>query len=524
MSSKDRSTISRREALTRVGALALVACGGRSSSSDGPPADVRGSDPTDGANVQDAAAPDGPDAPAPPPGTTVVDVVVSSASALRNTLLGWQADWNGTVPPGKTPSDERVVGLDTTVVGPIDLSGIQLPQRVCVRAVGTFLADYSCSTYVQGTISLAGSRNLWLCLMDVRAPNSSGFATGLVNLDGTTGCGLLRCSVSGWPFVVAPGATGTTSYAISPNGATDLTMMHNVYRYMKDGFAKWRGTIDNLRLEGNMGLYCGGDDHTVASGAALNDPLIIANYFDRHHAKAVGVHNDGWQQNSGGSQLNRYVLRYNVGYRGTWTGTGETTENGWQLWYLSGAGGPSTGPWLAEHCLFLNGQQRAIDRIPGAGTSTVRYCAAIDSAVDASQVANARFPRIIGADLRERNFVTAPHAAYTNGEGTNGIKVILGSTPDHAPLLAYMETIPTDATDLWDIRPKAGTRYHPAYAPAADRVGPFELWEKLLAGDPQVVLSKVGWPVAPLFIADFDRGDHFWGGYSGTFDANGDNT
>ena len=89
--------------------------------------------------------------------------------------------------------------------------------------------------------------------------------------------------------------------------------------------------------------------------------------------------------------------------------------------------------------------------------------------------------------------------------------------------MAYREGIPTDQTDLWDIRPKPGTRCHPDYAPASDRVGPFELWEKLFAGNPQVVLSKVGWPVAPLFVADFDRGLSFWAGYSGSFDENGNN-
>ncbi len=468
------------------------------------------------ASANDAAA---DDAATPPP---TLDAIVSSASALTTTLRAWAADWAGTVPAGKSATDERTIGLDTAVVGNVDLSRLSFPARVCVRAVGTFHDDYTCSTYVQGTINMASSTNLWLCLMEVRAPDNGLFAAGLVNLDATTDCGVDRCSFSGWPFALTPGATGTTAYAISPNGPTNLTVRHNVYRYFGDGFAKWRGTTNNLRLEGNMGLYSGGDDYTVASGCVLNDALVLANYFDRHHAKAAGVHNDGWQQN-GGSVNNRYTLRYNVGYRGTWTGTGETTSNGWQLIFTSGAATTSTGPWLAEHCIFMNGQQRAIDRIPGTGTLTVRYCAAVDSDVDATQIANARFPRILGADAVERNFVTSPNAGYTNGAGNGGLDIHLGGTPDHSLLLPYMTSVPTDTTDLWDIRPVAGSAYHPDYTPAASRVGPFDLWAKLLAGDPEVVLSRIGWPVAPLFIADFDHGDHFWGGYTGRFDANGNN-
>ncbi|HMR76437.1 MAG TPA: hypothetical protein PKD61_15050, partial [Polyangiaceae bacterium] len=136
-----------------------------------------------------------------------------------------------------------------------------------------------------------------------------------------------------------------------------------------------------------------------------------------------------------------------------------------------------------------------------------------------------RFPSIaIGVSgFAEPTSVTAPNAGSATAEGQNGVRVVLGNVPNHAPLLAYMESVPTDMTDLWDIRPKAGSRCHPAYTPASDRVGAFELWEKLFAGDPQVVLSKVGWPVAPLFVADFDRGKNFWSGYSGKFDANGDN-
>ena len=460
-----------------------------------------------------------------PATTATIDQVVSDASSLRQVLLSWAADWDNTVPIGKTAADERVLGFDKPITGPVDLSSISLPKRVCVRAVGVFSSDYSCSTYVQGLIDVSKSSNLWLCLMDIRAPNNGLLATGIVNFSNTKSCGLFRCSVSGWPFTVAPGTTGTTAYALAPKDSTNLVVKHNVYRFFQDGFAKWIGQTTSLHLEGNMGLYCGGDDYTVAAGAVLDDPVIIANYFDRHHAKAAGVHNDGWQNNgnAGGSKINRYTLRYNVGYRGTWTGTGETTSNGWQLWYMAGAGTPSTGPWLAEHCLFINGQKRGIDRVPGAGTLTVRYSAAIDSDLPATQLANARFPSIIGADVVERNFVTAPNANYTNAEGQNGVKVLLGTVPNHTPLLAYMESVPTDTTDLWDIRPKVGSRCHPAYTPASDRVGAFELWEKLFAGDPQVVLSKVGWPVAPLFVADFDHGKNFWGGYSGKFDENGDN-
>lgn len=463
------------------------------------------------------------------PSNPTVDTVVNTAAALRTLLLSWQSNWAGTVPSGKTANDDRVIGLNANTTGTLDASGLTFPQKVYIRHVGTFSNDYTCSVYHQGQVTMDGSTNVIFYLMDIRS-HSTGFgSSGLHNINNTVGCGFVRCVISGWPIPIQPNSIGYNAYAYTPTNTSDALFLHVVYRYFRDGHMKPFGTNHRMRIEGCMGLYSGGDDYTMASNAVMNDCVVESVFLDRHHQKVSGYHNDGWQLNGNtstgpGAQHNRHIHRYTVAYRGYWqtSATGPLSENGWQAWYMSGASASSVGPFLQEHCLVINGQKRGIDRIPGTGIRTARYCAAIDGDYAPNQTANARFPAIIGQDVAERNFVTATNASYNTQEGTGGIRVNVSAT-DHSGLLAYMEAVPTEYTDLWDIRPKAGTKYHPAYTPASDRVGPFELWEKLLAADPKVCLSQVGWPVATLFIADFDYNNNFGSTFTGNFDADGNN-
>lgn len=451
------------------------------------------------------------------------DTVVATAAAVNALIDGWIADWAGTVPAGKNASDDRCIGISAPILGSLSLTGKNLPQRVYLRAVGTFSTGYACTSYVQGAVNISNSTNLWFYLMDLRVPNAQSYFNGFVTANGTTNCAFVRCAFSGLPFTPAQGVTGTTVRAIQAIGGNNLLLKHCVYRFFQDGFIKLRGTHNTFTCEGNCGLYTGGDDYTWASDVVINDFFFIANLFDRHHAKALGNHNDGFQLNTGGI-INRATIRYNVGYRGDWTGTGVAgaSENGWQLMYTA-AGGAGTGPHLAEHNIFANGQQRGIDRIAGVGPHTYRCNLAIDTNVAPGQKANATFPSIRGASVAEKNIVVVPNANYSSQEGVGGRRITIGSSPNYNLLLSDFNEIPTDLTDLTALEPKPGTRGHPGYTPAVDRDGPYEYWEKVYAGDPQVVLSKVGWPVAELYRFDFDRTGKFDTSYTGTFDANGRN-
>lgn len=451
------------------------------------------------------------------------DATVTTAAALTSLADSWIADWNGTVPSGKTAADDRCIGVSAPILANLSLTGRTFPQRVYVRAVGSFTTGYACSSYVKGTVNISNSTNLFFYLMEFRVPDGASYFNGFVTANGTTNCGFVRCSFSGVPFTPAQGVTGTTVRAIQAIGGTNLILKHNVYRFFQDGFVKLRGTHNTFTAEGNGGLYTGGDDYTWASDVVINDFFFIANLFDRHHAKAVGNHNDGFQLNTGGI-INRATIKYNVGYRGNWTGTGVSgsSENGWQLMYMS-AGGAGTGPHLAEHNIFANGQQRGIDRIAGQGPHVYRCNLAIDTNVAPGQKANAPWPSIRGASTAEKNIVVVPSAGYSSQEGVGGRRITLGSTPDYNLLLSDFNLIPTDLTDLQALEPKPGTRGHPGYTPAVDRDGPYEYWEKTYAGDPQVVLSKVGWPIGEIYRFDFDRTARFDTSYTGSFDGNGRN-
>ena len=460
-------------------------------------------------------------------GPVAADVIVSSLSALYLQLASWEGNWNGTTPSGKTNSDVRVVALNASTTGLMDLSGYSFPQRVYVRHTGTFASNITCTVNHIGTGSLNNSQNLWVYLMDLRAPNSGSFDNGLWFVDNTTNCGIVRCALNGWPFSVVGSNTGTTSYAFVANGSTDLTIMNNTYTYFGDGICKFFGTHTRLHFEGNIGRWIGGDDITVGADGHLIDPLVRCNYYCRDRAKG-GAHNDGWQfnGNGAGSRATRWVQEYDVFLRGVWTGQiGTPGETGWGADWMSG-GIASTPPHLVQHCLFVNGHNRAITVLPGGGT-TAQFNSCIQH--DNHQPPNAAWPYIRGTSVSTRNFVTGPNSSYNTQPGTGGLLYVLGGDnstavgANYSLLLTYLENYPTSFTDLWDIRPKAGTILHPDYTPSGNRIGCFGLWQKLFNGDADIVLSKVGWPVAPAFITYYDRSDNFWGSYTGNFDANGDN-
>lgn len=472
-------------------------------------------------------------------GPVTADVTVSSLAALTAQLDDWEANWNSTTPSGKTNSDERVVALDANTTGHMNLSGYTFPQRVYVRHAGTWTADangmVTCSVAHTGTGTMDDSTNLFMYLLEIRAPNNTNFSNGLFSMDRTTDCGIERCTWKGWPFTIDTTENGDTEYAWVGTGSTNLTVAHNAYFYFKDGFAKLFGTHTNMRSDGNMGNYVGGDDYTFGNGVQMVDFFSYANYFPRRRmmsgSAAKPNHNDGHQFNKHTSgtatPATRYRSQYDVFLRGLWGGAALVAigESGWGAYWTRDSQRTCVGPHSHDNCLLLNGHHRAITGFPG-GNLTVSYCTAVQH--DNDQPPNSAFPAIRNAGTAIANFSTGNNSSYNTIVGTGGLFLNIGGNAtgvgaNYSLLSPYFTTIPTNYTDLWDIRPPSGARTHPNHATPGDRVGCWGLWEKLFNGDADVVLSKVGVPVAPLFIADFDRSDNFWGGYTGTFDGDGNN-
>lgn len=462
-----------------------------------------------------------------------VDVTVSSLSALTAQLQDWETNWNTTTPAGKTNSDPRVVGINANTTGVMNLSGYVFPHRVYVRHVGSFTATAagvtSCSVFHSGTGTMNNSTNLWMYLLDLRAPDNAAYNNGLWQISGTNNCGVVRCTIKGWPFTIDTTASGATALGLSTSGTnTNFTFKHNTGYYFGDGILRYGGTLTNLVNEGNMGNYYGGDDYTMMNGVVIVDPIWRCNFYARRRMVTPGLHNDGIQfnkNNGSNTPATRWFSEYDVFLRGKWGGGALSgpSESGWGAYFTSDSKNTSVGPHLHQHCLFINGHVRSVTGFPGGGL-TANYCTAVQHNND--QPPTAGWPAIRGVASATGNFCTGQTNSFNTVIGTNGKLLAMGGASNGTGanfnlLLPYFTTIPTNYTDLWAIRPPVGAETHPNYS--GNKIGCWRLWEKLFNGDSDIVLSKVGWPVAPLFIADFDTGDNFWGSYTGTFDANGDN-
>ncbi len=454
----------------------------------------------------------------PPP-----DVVVSSPADVRNQLVAWAASHPGGI---------RCIGVDTTTTGHMNLSGIDLPERVYIRPVGGFLAgggDPEVTVKHIGTGSLNGSRNIVLWRMDLRAPDMQDYFSGLWTADNSIDSGFYKCVGRGWPFNVAVGSTasGVTNYLFTADNTQGLIVEGNVHLYMKDGLCKLGGTIDRPRIKRMMGNYVGGDDITIANGGNMIDPDFGCNFPARDRAMSPGNHNDFIQFNQG-SMATRFVSRYDVVMRGAWTGFVNINpdESGLgAIWSRGTNGTVSIGPHRHEQSLFMNGHDRAITGFTG-GNSEAHFNTLVQH-LNATPPKKA-YPAITGIAVSVGNYCNAHFAGYNTNPGTGGKLVVLGGNvrgngANYNLLLPDFTNIPTNYTDLWDIRPPITSELHPDYAVPGDRVGCYELWDMLFNGDPEVVLTKHAWPLGVIYKRDFDRGLNFWGGYSGIFDGDGNN-
>ena len=485
-----------------------------------------------------------------------VDVTVSTKAQVRSTLLAWSANWNGTVPAGKTAADQRVVGFDQTITDGIDLSGISgLAQRCYVRPVGTFTGNATtgtaaCSVYISAPsstaplITMAGSTNIVLYLCDIRATSvDAGPNDFLTEVGGSTKCGFIRCLLSGSPINFDGLELGKTRSAVfTSSGTVDLILKNNVYQWFDDGLANFDGTNTRTIIDMNLGYHGGGsvqgNDFTVYHTTGRMDDTYLSGYATRHKLSGSGNHQDFFQtfmypaDTTRSAILNRIHVKYVIHLRGQQPAG--STWNYQQSVFINQNNASSVGPHLVEQCLWFNGHQWALDGIGGTGTKESRYCTAGPLHVDPSHYSppyvfsttRSHFPTIKLLGTVTGHLVFPPDDtsnAWLGIQGTNGVRVPVGATPNFNLMTQYMENYPTETSTLWDVRPKAGTRAHPDYTPAGDRVGCWEYWQKMFAADAEVCLSEVGWPCAPFFIKEYDPANNFGSSYTGTYDGNGNN-
>lgn len=463
-------------------------------------------------------------------GSPSADVVVYSTTDLYTTLGDWQAH------PSPFP---RTVGIGAITGGNLNLDGYDFSGsgKVTVRHVGNYTADSygesSCSNYHQcGSgqfVNMNNSKNLDLLLADIRA-NHPTFAwnNGLITADNSVDCGIIRSAIKGYPFnYLTFNNTGSSSQGINAHNPVRFTIKGNAGYYWGDGLARLFGGT-NVLWEANTGRWYGGDDLTVASDYTCNDFIFQYNVWCRWRAPRFGLHNDALQFNQRVT-ANRWTGRYDIFYHGNWTGDANrmtSGEGGWAAYYTEGGSLPSSGPHLWEQNLVLNGNSRGIGGISGGG-NTANYNTALQHDQD--------MPGQTGFPIINKNFISAgdyniassptTFGVTKNYVGPNGICHVLGGDYKSGYNLGiidfYWTKRPTNYDDLWDIRPPITSPMHPGYS--GTRRGCYGLWDNLYSANPAQVLSMQGWPNGPVFLADIDRSNNFGIGYTGTFDADGDN-
>ncbi len=478
--------------------------------------------------------------PAVPVSTSMTPDVVVSAANINSVLTSWAADPVGTAPSGKTAYERRVIGYNTSPSG-LTISNKNMPMEVYIRPVGTFgltningLDQPSCSTFITAILTLSGCNNVYFYRPDIRAANgTTAYISGIAQITNCTNSGLISPVLRGWPHQLVQGTYGTTAVGVKITGGSNITVKDPVHLFIYDSSLAAFGTINGMRWDGVMGRHSGANCLKVASLANITDLFIenclqdrIYHPYKALHGDWLQVNNDPKKVNDGGV-LNRITIRRNIGYRGTWTGSYNANQNGQfsnvtQFAFVNPAEPTSTGPHLFEQNLVVTGQSNGVTRVPGTSVMTTRYNTMLDSVLPAGQTGLAPYPRIISTDVSSYNFVVLPASDMTKigNVGTNGIEKRVSA--DHHEILDEHMAIPTNLTDLYDIRPRSGTVCDPFYATPANRVGAYDLWGKLLLGDSTVLASKRGWPVDHIFVKDFDPLNRFGGSYTGNYDSNGD--
>lgn len=469
------------------------------------------------------------------------DVVVTTATALNNLLNSWASNPSGTAPAGKTAFQDRVIGISATING-LTISGKNMPMKCYIRAVGTFgftsmngCNEPSCSTYINGVLTISGCNNIYGWRLDVRAANgTTTYSSGLVAISNSTNCGFMKSVIRGWPHQLIPGTYGTTATGVKQTGGSNILIEDVVCLYVYDSEINTFGTTAGLTWRGCMARHTGGNSFKVASLATASDLLIEACYQARSYHPYKNLHGDWLQVNNNpkvandGGVLHRLKIQYCVGYRGHWTGQYWPNSNGQQsdvtqFGFINPAEPTSTGPHDFNDNLVITGQSRGVARIPGSSIMNTKRNTMLDPVLPVGQNGQSPFPRIISTDVSEENYITAPawDATVVVNQGTNGIRKAVSA--DHHEILDEHMAIPTDLTDLYDIRPRSGTRSDPFYATPSQRWGCYNYWTKMLLGDSTVLPSKRGWPVDRIFIEDFDPSNRFGAtNYTGNYDGNGD--
>lgn len=443
------------------------------------------------------------------PASDTADVTVSTAAAVNSQIDAWEADWSGTVPAGKTTSDERMIALDTSTSSDIDLAGRSFPQMVWVRSAGTF-TDYDCSVKCTGNVSMIGSTNCGVYLLHIIGGER-------LKINQTTTCAATRCFLQGTD-VSSPSTTefDSPTYTIDvENGVTSFEFEDCVLGWSQNAIYLHSGTINNLTLKGCVFDWVAGD--SVKQSSTLRGFTLWNCWFARNISGSVaGDFHEDWMQQQGGS-TDGATIRGCVGLLDDarrYNGSAGVQQG---IFYGDGYAGHNMD--ITQNIFASNTGVVAWKEGSTSTGTTCDYNTAI-------HVTTGGFRANMNAGTRDYNWTMSDSPGFDDsGAGSNGICIDISSlsSKDLSVADTYFEHgCPVEGDPIGHYEPKANTAMHWDYS--GTKVGAYERFEELFSLGGSYVPGNVGWPVAKTWEDAFnDVSPQITTTYSGSYDSNGDN-
>lgn len=453
----------------------------------------------------------------PPPN---VSPLANSLEELYAIIRAFEADFAQARATHGPASGEPVIGLSVNTSKPLDLSGIQLAERITVRGTGALgRNDFFPTSETQvGNWNLQGARNIRVmglqfnaqtkagvgnfigardcvishnvCNMaaartkaDLARPNSVGNGIYYMN---SVGCSFTHNAVVGANFQLING----TQRATPGSSTLDLTIAWNV-------FDQVRG--DHIRLQGGT-----------------NDNWhIVKNLFGGRYRTPGGDHSDCLQVGAGqATTFNNSLMELNCCF--VRESYGQDNHAPVQMWWFGKGAGSADGHTFRQNGHFAPG--RLINNsVPRPGVTLAKSSATYNTDMAPSDIPshyrgkyNADFACYVYSGLSDYNLVSRKTKRSDRGAGTNGIAIDCPSSGDSdntpsygwAPQTAYLSCELRRTVTIGCVRPGApGVRSH---WDNARPVGAWQLMQDMFDATRAQHWKTQGWPIDAMTHIAYD--------------------